>query len=397
MRRETPTVRVGVVWVESKGKYVLKWKDPRTGKYPTKTTDLNRQCNKNLVKASKLAEQLQSKLEQSFRGEAVETSWEEFRKMYEEERLPRTSIHNQRKWSAAAGYFEEIAYKQIVGKLYLTDITARLLMRFESHMRLKLSAGSIASYSATLRAGLSYAAKLGLMPMLPPRPPEHEEHELPAMRLRPITLEDLERMEAACVKVVGRLHSKGLSDFIRCLWLSGCRLADPLWIHPFRLDCHHPYTLDGERPMMAWTSRQKNRKDQIARITLDFARFLKTKMDSDGFMFNPTSEHGRIECISKLSDLISEVGQKAKVIAEPGNPPKFATAKHFRSSFVTRWALRGMPFDDIRGMARHASESTTRKHYLAPIRPEAIKEFKESDWLVSNLVSATKPADQETS
>lgn len=389
--RKAANVRVGVVWVASKGRFILKWKDPRTGKYSSKVTDLAINTPKNLRAAIKLAEKLQAEITDSFIRDPDQTTWEEFRATYERERLPRTSIHNQRKWKAAAALFEGSACPEVVGILHLSDITPRMLMRFESHARKTLAAGSIGSYSATLRAGLSWAAKLGLMPMLPPRPPEKEKFELPAMRLRPITGEDLERMEVACAKVAGKVHAQSIADYIRCLWLSGCRLMEPLWIHPFRRDCHHPLVLDGERPMMAWANRQKNRKDQIARITLDFAAFLRPRMDTDQFLFNPTCSMGRIEVASKLSDLISEIGSQAGVIAEPGDPGKTATAKHFRSSFVTRWALRGMPKDDIRAMARHSSITTTEKYYLAPIRPETMKEFHESDWLVSKSVSETTP------
>lgn len=394
--RKVANVRVGVVWVASKGQFLLKWKDPRTLKYATKTTGINVNTPKNLRKAIKLAEAHQAELMDSFARDPDQTTWEQFRKMYESERLPRTSIHNRRKWKAAAAIFEQSACREVVGPLHLADITPRMLIRFEAHARKTLSAGSIASYSATLRAGLSWAAKVGLMPMLPARPPEKEDIELPAMRLRPITGEDLERMEAACAKVAGKAHAQSIADYIRCLWLSGCRLMEPLWIHPFRRDCHHPLVLDGERPMMAWANRQKNRKDQIARITLDFAAFLRPRMDTDQFLFNPTCSTGRIEVASKLSDLISEIGSQAGVIAEPGDPGKTATAKHFRSSFVTRWALRGMPKDDIRAMARHSSITTTEKYYLAPIRPETMKEFHESDWLVSKSVSETPPRNSET-
>lgn len=395
--RKTANVQVGVSWVTAKNQYFLKWKDPRTGKRPTKATGLTPQNAKNLRLALRMAEALSAEINDSFARDPARTTWEQFRAMYESERLARTSIHNQRKWKAAAGIFEETACKEVIGILHLSDITPRMLIRFESHARKTLSAGSIASYSATLRAGLSWAAKVGLMPMLPPRPPEKEEVELPAMRLRPITGEDLERMEAACMKVAGKAHAAGIAEYIRCLWLSGCRLMEPLWIHSFRRDCHHPIVLDGERPMMAWANRQKNRRDQIAPITLDFAAFLKARMDRPDFLLNPTSATGRIECASQLSDLISAIGAKANVIAEPGDPGKTATAKHFRSSFVTRWSLRGMPIEDIRVRVRHSSRTTTERYYLAPIRPEAIKEFRESDWLVSNLVSATEKEVGKTS
>lgn len=393
--KDKPTVRVGVIWKESKGRYYLKWRDPLAPHptYLTRQTDIETRSQKGERAASRLASSLEKQLNDAFRKPDSGTTWEQFQAMYKSERLPHTSKDNQTKWRCAAAIFDEVWPEHVYGVLMLEEVTPRLLMHVEAEMRRRLSQGSVLSYSATLRAGFSWAAKIGLMPMLPGRPPETEEQQLPAMRLTPIVLESLEKMEAVAGKVAGKAHAKGIADYIRCLWLCGGRLIDPLWMHAFRVDCHHPIVLDGERPMFGWVARQKNKRDQIARVTLDFAAWVKPRCESRDWLFNPTSEHGRIESKHQLSTLIAEIGAKAKIIAEP-SVQKTATAKHFRSSFVTRWSRRGMPIEQISAMVRHANIETTRKYYLAPADPDLLRTFSENSWF-GDQIGDQKPAKKQ--
>lgn len=372
-------IRVSAFWKESKRRYFLKWKDPATGKTKTRQTEIDRRGARNDRIAARLARDLEGELNSPY-GESTDMSWEDFRVTYARDRLGHTSQDNRNKWKAAAAIFDEVWPKHVLGVLRLSQVNPRLLLAVEAEMRKRLSEGSVPSYAATLRAGFSWAAKMGLMPMLPPRPPEVVEQTLPAMRLVPIAMESLERMEAAAKSIVGKRHAKGIKDYLWCLWLSGCRLSDPVWMHSFRLDCHHPITLEGDRPMFGWVSRQKNKRDQIARVTLDFAAWAKPRCESRDWLVNPTCEHGRLESKHALSAIISDIGERANVVAEPGDPPVTATAKHFRSSFVTRWSRRGMPIQEVSAMVRHGSVKTTEKYYLAPPTPEMMTSFTERDW-----------------
>jgi len=378
MTSKHPVVSVTAFWKESKGRYFLKWKDCRTGDTKTKQTDIVVRNQKGERAAGKLASDYGKTLNDALAKPEDGTTWEQFQAMYKELRLPYTSKDNQTKWRCSARIFDAVWPAHVHGILMLAEITPMLLLRTDEEFKKRLSEGSVGSYSATLRAGFSWAAKMGLMPMLPARPQETETENLPAMRLVPIALESLEKMEFAAAKVAGKQHAKGIADYLRCLWLCGGRLVDPVWMHPFRLDCHHPIVLDGERPLFGWVSRQKNKRDQIARVTIDFARWIKPRCDTDGWLFNPTCEHGRIETKHPLSTLIAEIGKVAGVIAEP-SLKKTATAKHFRSSFVTRWSRRGMPIELISSMARHANIETTRKYYLAPPDADLLRTFSESD------------------
>lgn len=375
-----PTVRVGVIWRESRSRYFLKWKDPVSRSVKTRQTDITTRNQKGERAAAKLAAQLQAELQSKLANPDSETTWEEFLRFYADQRLEQTSKDNKIKWRCAVAIFDRVWPRHVHGILYLREITPRLLIYVEEEMAKTLSPSSVLSYSATLRAGLSYAARVGLMPMLPPRPPRTEELELPAMRLAPISMESLERMEMAAHKVVGKAHAAGIAEYMRCLWLGGCRLVEPANMSAWRVDMHHPIVLTGARPMFGWASRQKNKRDQIARVTLDFAEFIRARLDRGEYLFRPTCEHGEIVGKHRLSSVIAEIGRIAAVVAEPSIGGT-ATAKHFRSSFVTRWARRGMPLQMISEIVRHSSIETTRKYYLAPPDPDMLRTFTESDWI----------------
>ena len=376
----SPTVRVGSFWKSSKCCYYLKWKDPHTGKWRTQQTDITRRNQRGEKAAAALASEKQKELGRHRRSASGSMTWEAFQEMYRERRLNLTSRDNQAKFRAASAFLDEVITEDRIGPLWIEDVSPILLLRVEEQMRKRLAPGSIASYSATLRAAFGWAAKVGLMHTLPHRPPETVEYLLPAMRLQVITGEHLDRILAAVPKVVGRQHAAGVSDYIRALWLGGCRLIEPSLMHSNRLDLHHPIVLHGEHPMMAWTSWQKNKRDQIAPITLDFASFLRPRCEGHRFIFNPTCEHGRIESKHQLSKVIAEVGKRSKVIAEPATQ-KTVTAKHFRSSFVSRWSSRGMPLEHVQRIVRHSSPATTERYYLAPASREMVPNFRERDWV----------------
>lgn len=201
--------------------------------------------------ATALASELQEELVRKRKNTSQSMTWDTFQETYRNRRLNFTSKDNQAKFRAAAAFLDEVVREDEIGPLWLEDVTPLLMIRVEEQMRKRLSSGSIASYSATLRAAFSWAAKVGLMHMLPNRPPETVEYLLPAMRLQVITGEHLDRILAVVRKVVDRQHAEGIADYIRALWLGGCRLIEPSLMHTTRRDLHHPIVLDGDHPMMA--------------------------------------------------------------------------------------------------------------------------------------------------
>lgn len=359
------TVRVGVIWMKSRGRYYLRWKDPRTKKYRTERTEIATHGRRQRAQAERLAHTREQELNVELNRATY--TFDQFDKVYRQEHLKFTSSDNIYKWNATIRFVYEAAAKRGImsAELTLDDIKPLFLSEVETAAREYLAAGSISSYMGTLRSGFSWAASMEMMPPLPRRRSRgRATHELPAMRLEPITIESLRKMQKVCDTVVGKAHAKSVADYLNALWLSGCRMREPLGIHAFRRDCHRPFTLDGDRPRFCWTNTQKGRRDVIARVTRDFADDVQQRIPDGGFLYVPRCETGEITGRTALSNLVSEIGREAEVMAEPN---KTATAKHFRSSFVTRWSMRGMPIALIQEIVRHRSRATTEKYYVGDL------------------------------
>lgn len=371
MNRAAPAIRVGFFWKASKGRYFLKWKDPDplSRKYLTRQTDIATRGVRAERAVARLAEALQEELAEKLRRPDADMLWDDFVATYKRDHLAATSEANRYKWDAAAKIFAKVAAREVLGPLRMSDISPRLLVAFETQLRLDVAAGSVGSYMATLRSGLNWAASLEMCRYLPPsRARGRQVQSLPAMRLDPISEESLEAMCDVAHRVVGRSSAESVQDYLRALWLSGCRMQEPLSIHAERRDCHRPLELAGRNPRMCWVSSQKNRRDQIAPITMDFAAHMQKRIFRGGYLYEPRCSTGPIKDRTSLSRLVSDIGKAAGVIAEPGDGDEgYATAKHFRSSFVTRWSLRGMPLERIQKIVRHADINTTRKYYLGDV------------------------------
>ncbi|QDV85015.1 site-specific integrase [Planctomycetes bacterium TBK1r] len=363
--KRIPTVRVGVFWKASKGRYFLRWTDPFTGKRRSEQTEITTRNKRGRSRADRLAVTKEQELKESLRRD--DFSWDAFEEKYKQEHLKFTSTDNQQKWNAVVKFLHAAAAEsqQVYGELMLSDVKPLFLSEVETLIRSKLSGGSVSSYVATLRSGLSWAASMEMMDPLPRRRSRGRvEHVLPAMRLNPITRDDLKKMKDVTDSVVGKRYGQSVKDYLEALWLSGCRMCEPLQIHATRRNCHRPLNLAGEHPKFCWVNTQKNRRDVIARVTKDFAADVERRVADGGFLYQPRCETGLLESRTSLSKVVADIGRKADVWAEEG---KAATAKHFRSSFVTRWSIRGMPIALIQEMVRHRSRSTTERYYVGDL------------------------------
>ena len=363
----SPTVRVGTFWKASKGRYYLQWRG-ELGRWKTQQTDITTRGRKGEIAAARLAEQKERELLEAVDGTV--RSWAWFEEKYRADHLQHTSKDNAYKWDAVVNFVETAwAEKGIKRPLMLSDMRPLFLSDIEALIRSELSAGSVSSYMGTLRSGINWAASRELCDPLPrtPKPPGRARNELPAYVLIPITEDSLRKMKGVSRKVVGQ-HADSVNRYLDALWLSGCRMRDPLRIHPFKRDCHRPIAIDGNEPYFYWTAEQKSGVGGEHRITLDFAADVKRRIDelgNDSMLYVPRCETGEVADRTALSNLVATIGRTAEVEAEPG---KTVTAKHFRSSFCQRWSERGMPIGLLQNMARHRTEATTQKYYVGNSR-----------------------------
>jgi integrase len=181
---------------------------------------------------------------------------------------------------------------------------------------------------------------------------------------RPITLEEFERLLAACDAVCP--HDAASWQFLlRGLWESGLRLSEALsmtWDQDNTIRPEWPRR--GLPVLVIPAASQKNRKDETIPILPAFAQLLAEVPDQrTGFVFNPAPMRGsRRLTTEQAGRIITSIGKKACVSVNGKGKP--ASAHDLRRSFGQRLADAGVPPRDLQVVMRHASMATTEAYYL---------------------------------
>lgn len=354
--RRSRNIRVRVVRLASRGRYVLRWGDPATGRPRQQTTEVTRRRE-----AERIAARWACQLEEGTAEDWV--SWAVFRNRYEDEKLALQRPKSLVAWRTAANHVEELVRPES-----LFDADASLVSRFAAALRMRnLSNTSIASYLRELRTALNWAGRIfpGYKPprvILPPTPKRK------AMKGRPITGEEFERMLAATASVVGERWAKSWRRLLRGLYLSGLRLGEALHLDWNEGGVLHVCGLDKRRPLLRIPAEaEKGNQDRLLAITPDFVEFLRRVPINrrEGLVFRPRLSRGYIRSLSTASHVISAIGKAAgvKVSTSRTGKVKFASAHDLRRSFGERWAPRVRPII-LKELMRHASIETTLKYYV---------------------------------
>jgi len=390
----------------------MRYKNPLTGKYETRSTDVPRDGAKARKAAESVAAKWEAELQEGRYKAPSKVTWAEFRQRYEDEVLPGLASNTALKVSATFNAVEEH-----VSPLRLADLTADRISQLIKRLRevewskdwgkrqpdpqsngkgkrrpksapavmVGLSESTIRGHLAHLKAALRWAHKLGLLVEVPkfdlPRRAKKSGKTSP-MKGRPITAEEFERMLAK-VRDIAVPEAQGdqltteqqervesWKHTLRGLWLSGLRLGEALnlwWDDDSKL-C---VDLSGEFPMMRIRSElEKANEDRLLPITPDFADFLMTTPEDErtGPVFNPMPLSGQRERLSLLwvSKIISAIGEAAGVKVATDirtGRVKYASAHDFRRAFGERWASRVMP-PILQQLMRHASIDTTLRFYV---------------------------------
>ncbi|HUT14567.1 MAG TPA: tyrosine-type recombinase/integrase [Thermoguttaceae bacterium] len=352
-------IKVSAVWYEDRGKYVLRWKD-RLGKCRTETTDLERRCRANQTAAGKLAAAKEDELLSAIR----EIPWEEFLVRYEEEKLIRLKPSSRKPILRAL-----IRAGEWIEPLFLSDITAERVSAYLAHLDGRgLAADTVAAHATHLRAALRWAAKLGLLDAAPTiDPPEKAKSD--AMKGRPITEDEYQRMLAETAAVVGEAAGSAWRAFLRFLWWSGLRLGEALALH---WDTQGKLSVDTSGATFRLHlpgELQKSRRTQLLPLAPEAVEFLKAipaeKRLGHVFQLPGCGRAAPVRRIETASRIISRIGERAGIVVEvhpQTGRKKHASAHDLRRSFGERWSHRVMP-RDLMVLMRHESIDTTMKFY----------------------------------
>lgn len=373
-------IKVRVIAPAGRRHYQLRYRHPRTGKTKTVSTEVEQGGKRNRKAAEKEAAILEADLKAGRISEPATTTWDAFRTRYEREQMPSLAPRTRQRIN---GVFN--AVERILNPAKLANVTAGRLSYYMAELRgAGSSEATIATHRAHLLAALGWAKRLGLLNEVPNVPKPKRAKGSKAMKGRPVTAEEYERMLA---KVPAALTAKPTKQdpepeapsaamvaswehLLNGLWLSGLRLSEAMSLSWTGRDCLG-VDLSGKHPMIRIPAElEKGNQDRVLPMSPEFAEFLWGIPEDGrrGSVFNPLPRRGvaRQLTVARVGRVISDIGKAAGVKVHQcprTGKVKFASAHDFRRSFGERWSMRIMPAA-LQELMRHESIETTMRYYV---------------------------------
>jgi integrase len=362
-------IRVWAVQLGDRPEFVLRWRDPVTGRRRQKTTNATKRGPAER-EAAHWAEHLAKY------ATGLYVPWHEVRKRYTREVLAMQAEKSGASWETAIRKFEQLS--PVDG---LHDVTSAVISSYTSALLAAgLALSSIQSYLRELRRCLRWAAEIWPTYQTPRfRLPRVAKHD--AMKGRPITTEEFERMLAAVPKALVtpiRPPKKPPKKpqqapkpevveswrfLLRGLWHSALRLGEALAFSWDDEKTIHVWGLDDPRPMFrVLASSEKGRRDRLLPMTPQFAGLLRAvpRRKRRGRVFRPRGVRGRVASLERVSAMITHIGKMANVAVSEG---KWASAQDLRRAFAARLAHLVHPMQ-LMELMRHESLETTMRYYV---------------------------------
>ncbi len=357
----------------------MRWIDSETGREKWQSTKTNIKRD-----AEREAGRVEKELNEGTYYRRSTISWKDFRQRYETEQAESLAVRTQQKVKTMFNTVERLANPKKLINLNETAISKLV----QKQRKEGLEEITIKNSLGHLKAALNWAESMNLIGRVPRFPKFKRARTEKAMRGRPITLEEFERMIEAIPKVIKPLgkskeslerHANIVESwefYMWGLWWSGLRLEESFSLYWDRED-GLSIDLDGEFPMLSIRAEaEKGNKDRLLPIVPEFAEFLLKVPEEQrtGPVFNPLANKSFQERLlpSTVSKQIADMGEKANiVVGDKGNidketgerKPRYASAHDLRRSFGFRWSRLVKEFE-LMELMRHESISTTKTYYV---------------------------------
>jgi integrase len=378
-------IKVHVVEYGRKCLY-MRYTDPITGKQKARSTGVprTRKPKADMTAAVKVAAKWEHDLREGRYKDSTKIGWAEFRQRFEDEKLQGLSDNYAAVMNAAMNHFEELGINR------LSQVDANVISRFQAQLREDgVRESTIRCYLKHIRAALSWACEIELIPAVPKITLPKRARTTRRMRGRPISGEEFDRMLDQVPKVVGAVSAVSWQRYLRGLWDSGLRLRESLTLS-WDQDADVSVDLNGQRPRIRFYAEgQKRHRDELVPVTPEFAELLLATPESDrtGPVFELCGRNGSILAADAVGRIVSKIGKVAGVVVDKSEG-KFATAHDLRRSFATRWSKLVKPIT-LRSIMRHADIKTTLAYYVDQdadeIAEELWREHEESGHLGNTL------------
>ena len=341
--------------------WVIRYVDPETGQVHQKSTRTTKKKEAERL----LGEFRADLLNKRYHG-PNNVGWTAFRDKYETEVLPGLAKGTMHKVDTVLDSVEAI-----LNPKRLSDLTAARISKFVAELRNgERSESTIAGYLAHLRAALSWAVGVGMLPAVPKIKKPKRAKLYKKSKGRAPTDEEFKKILDAVPDVVGEGLAPSWRHFLEGLWWSGLRLSEALQLswdrdEKLRID------FQGGQPVLRIPAElEKGHQDRLLPIAPEFVEFLlKTPAEErKGWVFNPKAQRvcGERMRVDSISKVICDIGESANVVVHMDartKRVKYASAHDFRRAFGDRWALRVMP-PVLMQLMRHESIETTMRFYV---------------------------------
>ena len=309
-------------------------------------------------------------------------AWDDFREQYRILHLKTvresTAIHAESRLDLTERILAPKKLSDVADPNALQQLQARLFAGEQSRRNMPRSAHTVKGYINSVLSVLNWAYLQGWLPVAP-KLRKIKTGKQKAMKGRPITAEEFQRMLGATVTVVGAEAADSWKYILRGLWESALRLDEIMHLSWDKPGAIRPVWPNGKHPILEIpAAMQKNDTDESIPLHPWFETVLleTPEMNRTGWAFNPvslqvkqgrqvTSQRPDAEWVGKV---IGRIGKNAGIEVDPadertGRPTKYATAHDLRRSCGERLREAGVPPLVICRVMRHSSWETTRKHY----------------------------------
>lgn len=351
----------------SRDSWQLRWKD-RDG--------VPRQENLPNCKRRSQAIDAAVELERKLNATGFTLTWEQFFALFCQSYLDEMSPGHRTKCRTMSKKLLQVARASGIENLRCEEITKSLVVSVKATMRAEgLADATVKSNMASLWAVLHWGMDEDLIPEVK-RPRERKGPKQKASthksKGRALTLEEIERMEAAVPSVCkpGEIADPVIRA-MKAMQLIGLRLSDA-WIFSWdpRENTHHPVRLNGKNPAIQFASEQKSGEESEVPLTPEAVEWLRSIEKDGGWVCRSIGPRGEHKTSNRLGRIISAAGKAGNIMVKPTGgkfgKPKFASSHDLRRTFATSLLKRFKSLAHVQVMTRHGDPQTLLNYYSDP-------------------------------
>jgi len=275
--------------------------------------------------------------------------------------------------------------------LHCSEITKALVLSVrEWHVKKDLEPSTIDSAMATLWSMISWGQDQELIPDFrrPRKRRGKEEKRKEARGGRSLTLEEVERMEAA-IPIACKSYERPeeFKAAMRVMLYTGMRLSE-VWDFRWepKVGYHFPVLLDTSAAAIEFSDTQKNGRTELVPVTNEAVNYLrsyrKTRTGASPYVCRTIGKRGEHKTANRLGRVLSEAGKLARIVVKRYAKKehikvKYASAHDLRRTFATR-LQDDLSIKEKQKLTRHSDAATLLDHYADAPTPVLVAKLRGS-------------------